>query len=130
MRFHRHKPMNVTYSYGSWTECEKCGERMYEDSVSFLTKAKTFVTEVAKATVRKIEWFVKGVYNHAEAIAVLTLASIGLNLMLGEMPFIFMLPMWIEGPLVIPVLSVVLIGLLVKFMEWRFIRRDHRNVLA
>lgn len=95
-----------------------------------LRKIGKFCKEIVHAAGRKILWFVKGTYEHAEAIAVLTLASIGLNLMLGEMPFIFTLPMWIEAPLVIPVLSVVVIGLLVKFMEWRSIRRDNRNVLA
>lgn len=93
-------------------------------------KIRKFVTDVVKAAKNKIVWFFKGVYHHAEAITILTLAAFGLNVLVGELPFIFMLPMWIEAPLVIPTLAVVAVSLIVKLMEWRAIRRNNKLVLA
>lgn len=93
-------------------------------------KVKRFIRKAAAKAVDKVLKFFVGVYHHAEAITILTLAAIGLNALLGELPFIFMLPMWIEATMVIPVLAVVIISLMVKFMEWRMIRRDNRMVLA
>jgi len=93
-------------------------------------RAKRFIIRaflVAKAKV--IRW-VLGVYNHAEAIVILVLAALGLNALIGEIPFLFMLPLWVEATMVIPVLSVLIISCLVKFMEWRAIRRDNKAVLA
>ena len=93
-------------------------------------KIKDFVKGVAKAAYHKVKNFFVGVWRHAEAVAILTLAAFGLNVLLGEIPFVFALPMWIEAPLVIPVLAVTIISLIVKFAEWRARRRIAKATLA
>lgn len=91
--------------------------------ISWRTKLTTFVKEAAVAAKNKIISFVTGFYQHAESIAVLTLSSFGLSALLGELPFWVALPWWIEGPMVIPVLSVIIIWALVTIGEKRALRR-------
>ncbi|HJS83666.1 MAG TPA: hypothetical protein VJ742_12605 [Nitrososphaera sp.] len=78
---------------------------------------------IFQAVWKNIKEFFVGVYRHAETITILILASLGLNALLGELPFLFLLPFWIEAVLVIPVISVIAISLLVKSAEWRAKRR-------
>lgn len=93
-----------------------------------MTKAKIarlFIVEGSKAFWAAMKKFASDVYNHSEAIVLLILASIGLNLLLQEIPFYVALPMWIEAAMVIPVLSVIGIQLL----TWNASRRAKRRVL-
>lgn len=78
---------------------------------------KRFTVSTVKSFCRKVWQFVTDMWRHWAAAAVLVLASYGLTALLSEIPFYFSVPMWIEGPLVIPVIAVLLIGLLVKVME-------------
>lgn len=88
-----------------------------------IRKIGSFVARVAKVAYRKVVNFAKGLYHHAESIVILTLAALGLNALLGELPFYFILPMWVEATMVIPVLAVILVSLLTKSAEWRHNRR-------
>lgn len=72
-----------------------------------------------------VDFFV-GLYHNAEGVIVLSLASIGLSALLGELPFWVMLPAWVESPMVIPVISVLIVYSVVKLME----RRQTRVVYA
>jgi hypothetical protein len=85
---------------------------------------KKFIKDVAIAAKNKIVNFVKGFYEHAESVAVLTLASLGAAALIGELPFWVTLPWWIEGPMVIPVLSVLLIVGLINLGEYRTKKRQ------
>lgn len=87
-------------------------------------KIKRFVTTAVRTAVTKVKNFIKGVYQHAETITVLVLATFGVNALIGELPFLFMLPMWVEATMVIPVLSVLIVSLLIKLGEWRATRRN------
>lgn len=91
-----------------------------------LDKLWNFVLAAAHACYDKVVSFVRGVFTHTEAIIITGLAALGLNALLGELPFIFMMPMWIEAAMVIPVLSVLIIGLLLISAEWRASRRYAR----
>lgn len=93
-----------------------------------IRKMKRFILRVAKVAMMKVWRFVVGVYNHAEAIAVLVLASLGLNALLGEIPFYYMLPMWVEATMIIPVLSVLIISFIIKIAEWRHNRREEATL--
>lgn len=90
---------------------------------SLWAKIKIFCTEAYVAAKDKIISFVRGFYHHAESIGLLTLASFGLSALIGELPFLLMLPWWIEATMVIPVLSVLIVYLLVSLGELRTKRR-------
>ena len=74
----------------------------------------------------RIVQFLKDLYNHTEAIGILVLASLGLNALIGEIPFYLTLPMWIEAPMVVPVIAVIGVGLMVRSSEYRAKRRARR----
>lgn len=90
----------------------------------FMFRAKRYTKRVYIAAKRKVVNFVVGTYRHWEAIAILVLASLGLNSLFGEVPFYMLLPAWIEATMVIPILAVLGITLLVKSAEWRAGRRN------
>lgn len=96
---------------------------MEDDKKGLCEKAITFIKEVMIAAKNKVVGFTVGMYQHAEMIGILTLSSLGLNALLSELPFMFALPMFIEGALVIPVAAVVIILMLVKNSERRTTKR-------
>jgi hypothetical protein len=98
--------------------------------MSFLKKSLKFIRDVVVVAATKVKNFFVGVYQHAESITVLTLASMGLSALIGELPFWLTLPMWIEAPLVIPFISVTIIWLIMKFAEWRSNRRARKLTLV
>jgi hypothetical protein len=84
---------------------------------------KTFMKDVLIAAKNKIKEFFVGMYQHAEAITVVTLSSFGLSALLGELPFWVALPWWIETVMVIPLISVAVITILLWNGERRAVRR-------
>lgn len=88
-----------------------------------LKKIAKFCVQAFAAAKNTVKNFFIGCYRHTETIAILVLASLGANALIGELPFLMTLPMWIESPMVIPVLAVLAISLLVKSAEWRAQRR-------
>lgn len=92
-----------------------------------MKRLKNFATDVAKKTWYKVKVFFKGLAQHAEAVTILSLAAVGLNTLIGELPFLFALPMIFEAALVIPVLSVITVSLLAKSAEKR---AQNRTALA
>lgn len=95
-----------------------------------VSKSVQFTTDVTIVIKNHIVEFVKGCWNHAETISILTLSSIGLTSLLSELPFAYTMPMWIESPMVIPVISVLLIILLVKLAEHRSLKRASADLDA
>lgn len=89
----------------------------------FLRKVKQFAINVIVKVKNNTIKFIKDVWHHAEAATILVFASLGLTGALSELPFVLMLPMWIEATMVIPVISVIGICLLLKSSEWRAKRR-------
>lgn len=87
------------------------------------TRIGRFFKRAVKAAKNKIVDFFKGVYHHTEAIAVLVFASFGLTHLLGELPFVFTLPMWVEASLFFPVVSILLIIGMMKNAERRALNR-------
>lgn len=94
-----------------------------------MNRLTRFLKNVVITAKDKIVDFFVGVYHHAEAITVSVLSAIGLSALLGELPFIYLLPLWVEGPFVIPVFSVFIIWLLLKSAEWRAERRNPLHYL-
>jgi len=88
-----------------------------------MEKLISFTKRAFRAAKRKVVNFIKGTVRHAETVAVLSLSAVGLNALAGEVPFLYSLPMWIEGTMVIPVLSVLVIIGLVKSAEYRALNR-------
>ena len=67
----------------------------------------------------KITDFLKGLFNNAESVVVLSAAAIGANAVIQQMPFYLTLPLWIEATAVIPFISVLLVFTVVTMMEIR-----------
>lgn len=88
-----------------------------------LKKAADFVRDVVVVAKDRVVNFVKGFARHFESVGILTLSSLGLATLLAEIPFYVTLPMWIEAPMVIPALSILIIIGLVKLAEYRASRR-------
>jgi hypothetical protein len=84
---------------------------------------KKFTHQVVTVAKNKVVNFFKGFYQNIESVGVLTLSAFGLSALLGELPFWVTLPWWIEGAMVIPVLSVMIILLLITIGEKRAKRR-------
>lgn len=97
--------------------------------MKFIKKVAKFIKDVAIAAKNKVVNFVRGLYQHTEATVILVLSALGLNALVGELPFLFSLPMWIEAVFVIPVLSTLTVLILVKVMEWRSNRRSEPSVV-
>lgn len=89
-----------------------------------LQKIHNFTKKVLKAAFERVRTFVVGVYQHAEAVVILTLSALGLNILLSEIPFVVAVPVFIEAALVIPVISVLLISLLVRSSALRANKRS------
>lgn len=89
---------------------------------TFLKKIFNFVYEATVVVVKKVKDFFKSVCRHIETITILVLATFGLSNLLGELPFYISLPVWVELPLVAPVVAVLLIKILLKINEERLQR--------
>lgn len=98
-------------------------ELQLTEKVTFFSRVKKFAKEAATAAKNKVINFFKGFYQNVESVGVLTLSAFGLSALLGELPFWVTLPWWIEGAMVIPVLSVLVIVALVTIGEKRAKRR-------
>jgi hypothetical protein len=94
----------------------------------FIKRAARFVKETIVVAYKKVKVFLRGVWNHIETVAVLVLATYGLATLIGELPFLITLPMWVETPFVAPVLAVIGIKILLRISERRMIRRQTRGL--
>jgi uncharacterized membrane protein YhdT len=92
--------------------------------MKFIKKVAKFVKDCAIAAKNKVVGFFKGVYHNAYATTILVLATLGVNAMIGQLPFMFALPLWVEATMVIPLISVFVVWLLVKAMEVTNERRE------
>jgi len=88
-----------------------------------VTTPITFIEDVVKATKNTIVNFFKGIWHHWESVSILILASFGLDALLGEIPFWFSMPMWIEASMVTPVIATMLI----LFLVWNADRRARKR---
>lgn len=93
------------------------------DVFNFVKKAATFVKETLQVAAKKVVKFIKGVWDHIETVAILVLATFGLAVLIGELPFLLTLPIWIEAPMVAPVIAIILMKLLTWFSQWRYIHQ-------
>ena len=84
-----------------------------------IAKAREFVTRTAKSTWHNVKSFVVGLARHAETTIILVAASFGVTSLLSEVPFYLWLPMFVESPMFIPVLSVLIVALLATIAEKR-----------
>lgn len=80
---------------------------------------KCFIAEAGKHTYRKIRNFFASLYNNAEMVGILLLASMGLSTLLSGVAIPRGVPTWIEAAVIIPLVSVIIISLLIKLSEFR-----------
>lgn len=87
-----------------------------------LVKLKDLIKNAISSAYHTVKDFIKGCYEHWETTAILVLSAIGISSLLGELPFYLTLPMWIEAPMIIPLLGV----LLILFLLWNADRRNNQ----
>lgn len=87
-----------------------------------------FIRKVVHLTVQKVKSLARSFKDHTEAITILSLSAVGANVMLGEVPFMWTTPMWLEAPMLIPVVSILLVSLLVRNAERRSTKRRVRAI--
>lgn len=78
-----------------------------------------FIKRVVKNAITAIKSFVKEAVDNVEAVIILSTASVGITALLSELPLYIALPMWVEAPMVVPFLSVMIILGLTYTMQWR-----------
>jgi hypothetical protein len=112
-------------SEGQQITFDKHGEVNFVDpDDTLVAKATKFIKDAGIAAYVKVSEFVLGTWQNLEGIALLTGASIGFSYLIGELPFLIMLPAFIEGAMVAPVLAVLAVGLLLLIAKWRKHRRE------
>ena len=84
-----------------------------------LRKAARFVKEILMSAMRYIRDWMKGIFTHTEAIVLLVLAGIGISALIGELPFLVGMPMWIESQMVIPAIATFIVTALVLISSKR-----------
>ena len=66
---------------------------------------------------------IKSILANPESVVILTLAAVGTTAVLSELPYMVMVPLWLEAaivtPMILPVISVGLIAGLVYIMKFR-----------
>lgn len=82
-------------------------------------KAIDFIKRTAIATLKSIKHMFIDVIDNAEGTLILISASIGITTLLSELPYIMLVPAFMESQIVIPVLSVLIIMLLTTSMTHR-----------
>lgn len=82
-------------------------------------KFLTWIKNLFLKALNTIKGIVIDLFKNAEAAVILTFSAIGLTSILAEIPFHYALPAFIDGAMVIPVLSVLIIFLLVTTMQLR-----------
>jgi len=85
----------------------------------FLKRISRFISKVIASTFKNIIKTVKDLIVNIDSIALLTIAAIGMTKILSDLPFSYSLPLWIETPLVIPIISVFTIYILTQIITWR-----------
>ena len=78
-----------------------------------------WIKRVMMSALRAIKDLFVDVVKNAEAVAILTFASIGLTTVFAEIPFHYALPAFIDAPMIIPVIAVLTILLLITIMQKR-----------
>jgi hypothetical protein len=79
----------------------------------------TFIKKVFIAAIRTIKNMVIDLLSNLESVIIMSAAAVGISAMLQQIPFHYTLPIWIDAPMFIPVLSVMFIMLLVSIYQWR-----------
>ena len=71
-----------------------------------LTKIRNFIKKAVKAAISFLKDTAVDVANHTETAISMVVESIGWTVVIGSLPFIIALPMWVEATMVVPVLAV------------------------
>lgn len=91
-----------------------------DDSVDTLAaKTLKFLKDIGTGIYEKVTDFVKGCINHVGGIVMLGSAVVGLTYLIGELPFLYMLPAFVEGPMFAPVVAALIVWGLCKLMKWQ-----------
>ncbi len=90
-----------------------------EPNQVLVEKPHNFFVDIVIGVKDKIVDFVKGCVNHVGSIAVLAGAVTGFCYLIGELPFLALLPTWVEAPMVAPVLAAIIVWGLCKLILWQ-----------
>lgn len=86
-----------------------------EDVRTIFDSAHDFIHGITSRVVS----FCKTAYYYGESVLILLFASFGLSALLGEMPFYFTMPLWVESSMFMPVVA----ALIILFLVWNAQRR-------
>lgn len=78
-----------------------------------------FVKNVAKAAFNFVKKTAIDVVNNVETAVSMSVEAVGWTAILSSLPFMIAMPMWIEGTLVIPVISVAIVLFLSTLAVYR-----------
>lgn len=75
---------------------------------------------------KNVSAFFLDIYRHWESAAILVFASIGVAHLIGELPFFYNVPWFIEVAMVAPVLAVLIVLGLTWIAKFRMSRRSYK----
>jgi hypothetical protein len=82
-------------------------------------KFLNWIKRVLSSAFRAVKDLFVDVVKNAEAVCILSFSAIGLTAVLSEIPFHYALPAFIDAPMVIPVIAVLIVLLLITLMQAR-----------
>jgi hypothetical protein len=88
-------------------------------------KFLNWIKRLFMSALNSIKGIVIDLFKNAEAAVILTFSAIGLTTILAEIPFHYALPAFIDGALVLPVISIFIILILITSMQWRMYAGEH-----
>ena len=82
-------------------------------------KFLSWLKRIALSAFNAIKGLLVDLYQNAESVIILSFSAIGLTTILAELPYHYAMPAFIDGTMIIPVLSVLTILALITIMQWR-----------
>lgn len=82
-------------------------------------KLWNFCKKVVTTAIKTFKEFVVEIVQNAEATVILCAASIGVSAVVARYAMVTSMPAFLDAPMVIPVLSVMVIIALTMSMQWR-----------
>lgn len=79
----------------------------------------SFIKKVFSSAIKYIRNIIADLVSNIESVIILGCATLGITTLLAEIPFHFMLPTFIDLPLVIPFTSCLIITGLIFSIKWR-----------
>lgn len=79
----------------------------------------SFIKKVFSSAIKYIRSIIADLVSNIESVIILGCATLGITTLLAEIPFHFMLPAILDGALIIPFISCLIITGLIFSIKWR-----------